>query len=105
MVLSFDGIAHDIQLQNKIYNGLRPSIPAHVPKLIIELITSCWDDQPDKRPSSRKIHETISTWYNEILSNESTEIVSQIRKSDEITCDFVSLPSHVKIYSEAIYAS
>ncbi|CAG8820023.1 12785_t:CDS:1, partial [Racocetra fulgida] len=49
--LAYYGIAHDVHLARNIYyHGLRPSIPTHIPKVIAELITECWDAQPDKRP-------------------------------------------------------
>ncbi|CAG8536766.1 17240_t:CDS:2, partial [Racocetra fulgida] len=75
---------HDIHLARKIHKGLRPSIPKHVPKLVADLINRCWNDQPEERPTSEKICDTISNWNNEIKNNEVTEFVVQIREADKM---------------------
>ncbi|RIB00729.1 kinase-like domain-containing protein [Gigaspora rosea] len=104
---AFHDISDNIQLQHKIYNGLRPSIPAHVPRLVTELIIKCWDPQPDKRLSSKEIYATINVWNNEITNNEFTELVAQIKKADEMLNDLsISTPSFFeKIHADTIYFS
>ncbi|CAG8758814.1 33815_t:CDS:1, partial [Racocetra persica] len=61
-----------------IYDGFRPTVPANAPELIEDLITKCWNGQPDKRPTSKDIFDTINTWNSNTLSDLSTEIVKQI---------------------------
>ncbi|CAG8667842.1 7359_t:CDS:1, partial [Scutellospora calospora] len=91
---------HDVHLARNIYyHGLRPSIPTHIPKVIAELITKCWDPQPDKRPSSKEIYETITACYD-----KSTEFIAQIENYDEVMKTFfesrVSTPSVLKTHTE-----
>ncbi|CAG8485777.1 6451_t:CDS:2 [Racocetra fulgida] len=105
---TYYGIPHDIQLQNKIYNGLRPSIPGNVPILIAELIIKCWDPHPGKRLNSKEIYDTINIWNNEIINNEFTELAAQIKKADEMLMNDLSMSSSSsfeKIHPEAIYFS
>ncbi|CAG8718220.1 3682_t:CDS:2, partial [Scutellospora calospora] len=85
-----------------ICSGLRPEIPAHVPKLISELIVKCWDDKPENRPFSEKLYNTLVRWHNEILNQTSTEFTTQIRKADEVSEYFpIPSPSNIEIYSES----
>ncbi|CAG8844622.1 31683_t:CDS:1, partial [Racocetra persica] len=99
---AYNNITHDIKLQRNVYNGSRPSIPEHVPKLVAELIIKCWDDQPNKRPTSKEIYDIISIWNND-MSDDSSEIAAQIRKADEILGLNMSTLSHFNIYAEEIY--
>jgi hypothetical protein len=41
---------------------LRPTIPNvnNLPKIIVDLITSCWDKDPDARPDTEKILEILA---------------------------------------------
>ncbi|CAG8643916.1 655_t:CDS:1 [Racocetra fulgida] len=91
-----------------IYDGLRPIVPTNAPKLIKDLITKCWNDQPDKRPTSKEIFDIINTWNSNTLSDISTKIVKQI-SSDESNENILesnqSIPAHFKIHSKAIYTS
>ncbi|CAG8487057.1 15377_t:CDS:2 [Racocetra fulgida] len=75
---------HDIQLSRKIFHGLRPDIPNHVPELVAKLIIKCWDIRPDKRPTSKEIYDILNTWYNDILDDKPTEIVAQTKKADKM---------------------
>ncbi|RIB27379.1 kinase-like domain-containing protein [Gigaspora rosea] len=97
----YHDIPHDINLLSAIYNGLRPSIPQHVPKLVKELIIKCWDGQKDKRPTSEDIFNTLNMWDSSILSDTSTEMDTQISSDETVEL----IPIHVKIHSEVTYTS
>ncbi|CAG8604534.1 12202_t:CDS:2 [Gigaspora margarita] len=71
--------------------GKRPIIPTHVPKLVAELINKCLNAQPNKRPTSEEVYETINIWYSELLKDESTAFVAQIKKAGETIVDNVEL--------------
>ncbi|CAG8805320.1 10331_t:CDS:1, partial [Cetraspora pellucida] len=104
-VLIYHDVPHDIHLARKIYRGLRPSIPTHVPKLITELIVKCWDAQSERRPNSKVIYDTINMWNDEVLSNKSTEFTKQIRDVDEVIEKFnISVSPDFKMHPEAIYS-
>jgi len=55
-------IPRDNYLALSICQGLRPVIPSNVPPLLIRLMTECWDAQPDKRPTSKKLFTIINKW-------------------------------------------
>ncbi|CAG8826034.1 11811_t:CDS:1, partial [Racocetra persica] len=61
-----------------IYRGLRPKIPTHIPRVVNELINKCWRAQPNKRPSSQEIYDTLNAWnINNIFDKESTNFIEQ----------------------------
>ncbi|CAH1761823.1 7914_t:CDS:2, partial [Entrophospora sp. SA101] len=70
---------------------LRPEIPSHMPKLLTKLIMECWDAQPDKRPTSKKLFTIINKWD---------------MNSNSLFAGFITpkLPFW-KLHSEAIYTS
>ncbi|RGB23565.1 kinase-like domain-containing protein, partial [Rhizophagus diaphanus] len=59
----FDNVEHDHTLIYKILYGERPRITEDIPKCYASLMKSCWDSDPKKRPSIKKIRLTIGRWY------------------------------------------
>ncbi|RGB27366.1 kinase-like domain-containing protein, partial [Rhizophagus diaphanus] len=51
----FAKVEHDIHLIYKILDGERPKITKDTPEYYANLMKSCWDPDPKKRPSIRKI--------------------------------------------------
>ncbi|RIA91092.1 kinase-like domain-containing protein, partial [Glomus cerebriforme] len=51
----FANIKHDIHLVYKILDGERPKITEDTPECYADLMKSCWDPNPKKRPSIKKI--------------------------------------------------
>ncbi|RIA84973.1 hypothetical protein C1645_782933, partial [Glomus cerebriforme] len=51
----FANVEHDIHLIYNILNGERPKITEDTPKCYADLMKSCWDDDPKKRPSITEI--------------------------------------------------
>ncbi|POG76198.1 kinase-like domain-containing protein, partial [Rhizophagus irregularis DAOM 181602=DAOM 197198] len=47
----FANVEHDIHLIYKILDGERPNITEDTPKCYADLMKSCWDPDPKKRPS------------------------------------------------------
>lgn len=41
--------------------GKRPDLPNSIPKCYKELITKCWDQDPEKRPTFAQIVESLKT--------------------------------------------
>jgi serine/threonine protein kinase len=58
----FDNVKHDIQLVYKILDGERPKITEDTPECYANLMKSCWDPDPKKRPSIKDICLTFKDW-------------------------------------------
>ena len=43
--------------------GNRSKVTDDTPKCFINLMTSCWDPDPEKRPSITEICKTLANWY------------------------------------------
>ena len=51
----FVDVEHNVHLVFRILDGKRPEITEDTPKCFANLIKSCWDPDPKKRPSMLKI--------------------------------------------------
>eukprot|EP01119_Soliformovum_irregulare_P012800 TRINITY_DN3341_c0_g1_i5.p1 TRINITY_DN3341_c0_g1~~TRINITY_DN3341_c0_g1_i5.p1 ORF type:complete len:281 (+),score=64.96 TRINITY_DN3341_c0_g1_i5:793-1635(+) len=54
------------ELEDKIKNGLRPTIPSECPEIYAQLIRECWDDNPRNRPDFNFIVLQLVVIDNEI---------------------------------------
>ena len=61
-----------------IMAGLRPSIPAYCPLSIRTLITSCWSDNPDARPSVDEVMDTLVATERQLLAAENLTILDEL---------------------------
>ncbi|GBC05819.1 hypothetical protein RclHR1_06440006 [Rhizophagus clarus] len=59
----FANVEHDHNLIFKILDGERPEITEDTPECYVNLMKSCWDPDPQKRPSIEEIHKTFSEWF------------------------------------------
>ena len=59
----FSNIEHDIHLVYKILDGERPKIAKDTPECYANLMNSCWDPDPKKRPSATEVRLTFDGWY------------------------------------------
>jgi hypothetical protein len=100
----FDNIKHDIQLVYKILDGERPKITEDTPECYANLMKSCWDPDPKKRPSIRKIWLTLKDWRkgteNYKIFKQAEAKRKELIKSKNIGPEFAE-----KRHSEAIYTS
>ncbi len=55
----FANVEHDHRLIYNIIDGLRPEITEDTPKFYANLMKMCWDPDPKKRPSARKIFDEL----------------------------------------------
>ena len=46
-------------LAKKVLAGERPVIPNHIPDAYVQIITACWDPNPDLRPDFKEIVESL----------------------------------------------
>ena len=64
-----------------IHDKIRPTIPDNVPKEISKLISSCWQADPDDRPSFVKIVEILSTLADEPVLPVDEEVSKFLEKN------------------------
>lgn len=56
----------------KICNGLRPNIDkVPMPQLLKDLVKSCWDADPAKRPTAHELSKILKAWEDEINDEDS----------------------------------
>ncbi|CAI2172499.1 9570_t:CDS:2 [Funneliformis geosporum] len=68
-VIPFYHDTHDFQLALNICKGQRPKIDKNIPQSYIDLMTSCWDVDPLKRPNASKICKIIKHWIQPLMLN------------------------------------
>lgn len=62
------------ELLTEIQNGKRPVIPAtnnedsHIMEKLVNLITTCWSNNPNNRPHFEKIIDTLDNIYSELMN-------------------------------------
>ncbi|POG74651.1 kinase-like domain-containing protein [Rhizophagus irregularis DAOM 181602=DAOM 197198] len=100
----FANIEHDINLIYKIIDGRRPEITDDTPEDFINLIKKCWNPDPRKRPSAKKICESFDLWAN------MEKDVNQFNQAEEIRLELIQSkllgPESIgKSHSKAIYTS
>ncbi|GBC01636.1 hypothetical protein RclHR1_04270014 [Rhizophagus clarus] len=106
--IPFNDVPHDEFLAVKICNGLRPNISKDVPKLLVDLITKCWDAEIDNRPTTKELCQILKKWDDDIKGNQDSEICLQIKEYDGIGENkFKNKSSEEKpeIHPQAIYTS
>lgn len=59
----FSNDDHDSDLILRIIDGERPEITKDTPECFANLMKSCWDPDPKKRPTAKKIRNTFGSWY------------------------------------------
>jgi hypothetical protein len=100
----FDNVKHDHILIYKIINGERPKITEDTPECYANLMKSCWDSDPKKRPSIKDIRLTFSNWTfrssNNKIFNQAEAKRKELIQSKKIGPEFAE-----KRHSEAIYTS
>jgi serine/threonine protein kinase len=99
----YNDIPHDNNLAIKICEGLRPTIYDDTPKLIADLISSCWDAKPENRPTAKKICKKLQEWRDEAMERTG-EIYSQIKESEKIK-ENRTIPENIQLHPQAIYTS
>ncbi|GET02181.1 kinase-like domain-containing protein [Rhizophagus clarus] len=109
--IPFNDIPHDKFLAIKVCNGLRPNISKDVPKLLVDLITKCWDAEIDNRPTTKELYQLLKKWDDE-KNDESSELYSQVKecnklgkKKFEISKSSKGKSDNIQTHPQAIYTS
>ncbi|GES89926.1 kinase-like domain-containing protein [Rhizophagus clarus] len=107
--------AHNEILAISICNGTRPKINEKImPKCYIDLIKKCWNSNPDNRPNSIEIKDTIKLFYDSLDQNfekkeqKHYEIEEQFKKTQEYRkANFLSIKNNQVTVShpQAVYSS
>ncbi|CAG8460329.1 20765_t:CDS:2 [Cetraspora pellucida] len=87
----FSEYKHDKDLVSDICNGVRPDIDRSIPQFYVDLMSICWDANPEKRPNSRVLRGTIEDWILSSdkslcnrLSSDSKDLVKQLKDADTL---------------------
>jgi len=100
----FANIEHDTDLIYKIIDGKRPEITNDTPEEFADLMKKCWNSDPKKRPSAKKICEILNLWSNKqkdvTYFMQAEEIRLELIKSKMLGPNF-----NEKRHSKAIYTS
>ncbi|CAB4399533.1 unnamed protein product [Rhizophagus irregularis] len=100
----FANVKHDHSLVYKILDGERPEITEDTPECYANLMKSCWDHDPKKRPSIKVIRNTFGSWafrgYNKAEFDQAEAKRKKLIELKKIGPEFAE-----KYHSEAIYTS
>ncbi|RIA81190.1 kinase-like domain-containing protein [Glomus cerebriforme] len=100
----FANVKHDIHLVYKILDGERPKITEDTPKCYADLMKSCLDLDPKKRPSVTEIHKTFSNWlYGNINIEQFNQ--AEIKREELINSKKLGPEFAEKPHPDAIYTS
>jgi hypothetical protein len=81
----FANIEHDVDLIYKIIDGERPKITDDTPEEFANLMKKCWNSDPKKRPSAKKVCENLNLWAN------MEEDANQFNQAEEIRLELINL--------------
>ncbi|UZO14543.1 uncharacterized protein OCT59_005999 [Rhizophagus irregularis] len=98
----FANVEHDFILIFKILDGERPEITLDTPECFANLMKSCWDPDPEKRPSMKEVRNTLVSWSLRNINIEQF-IQAEIKRKELIKSK--KLPKFINPHSKAIYTS
>jgi serine/threonine protein kinase len=100
----FANVEHDIQLIYKILDGKRPEITEDTPECYANLMKSCWDPDPEKRPSATKVYKTFNKWY--IRNKERSQFdKAELKRKELMNLKKLGPKFAKKPHPKAIYTS
>ncbi|EKX47179.1 hypothetical protein GUITHDRAFT_86483 [Guillardia theta CCMP2712] len=67
-----------------VYQGQRPSLPDNIPKQLKNLIKSCWDSVPNKRPSWDKILDALRQIEDFLTDQRQVRYVGQFSRPPKL---------------------
>ncbi|GBC42854.2 kinase-like domain-containing protein [Rhizophagus irregularis DAOM 181602=DAOM 197198] len=100
----FDNVKHDHNLIYNILDGERPKITEDTPECYANLMKSCWNPDPTKRPSIKDIRLTFGRWTFK-SKNKAEFIQAETKRMELIQSKKLGPEFAEKRHSEAIYIS
>ncbi|PKY19706.1 kinase-like protein [Rhizophagus irregularis] len=100
----FDNVEHDHSLIYKILDGERPKITEDTPECYANLMKSCWNPDPKKRPIIKEIRSTFSEWIFRI-KNKAEFIQAEENRKKLIESKNIGPVFAEKRHPGAIYTS
>jgi serine/threonine protein kinase len=79
----FTNVEHNTDFIYEIIDGKRPNITNDTPEDFANLMKKCWNSDPKKRPSAKKICEILNFWLN--TEND----VNQFYQAEEIRLELI----------------
>src|ERR1044071_4378816 len=103
----FANVEHDHLLILKILDGERPVITDDTPECYANLMKSCWDSDPKKRPSISDINKICNAWrYVNFDDEQISNSFKQAEFKRIMLIDSEKLgPSFSEKHPKAIYTS
>ena len=100
----FADVEHDHNLIYQIIDGRRPEITDDTPECFVNLMKSCWDPDPKKRPSIKKVRSTIGSWFFRNKINEQFN-QAEVKRNELINSKKLGPEFTEKYHPKAIYTS
>jgi serine/threonine protein kinase len=60
---------NSIQIVMQTPKGLRPTLPTQAPRMILELVKDCWDNDQQKRPNTDQLLVRLEECQKDLLDN------------------------------------
>jgi serine/threonine protein kinase len=95
----FANAEHDHSLIFNIIDGVRPEITEDTPECYANLMKSCWDSDPRKRPSISDIKKTCNTWNGSVFDQ------AELKRKKLIDSKKLGLEFSRNSHPKAIYTS
>ncbi|KLL03563.1 MAG: hypothetical protein MRECE_13c028 [Mycoplasmataceae bacterium CE_OT135] len=95
---------NDSILAFRVCEGLRPNLDSvKAPQLLKNLISKCWNANPEQRPMAEELEKILLDWYMEVLYKKNTEFYQQYQEIKG-TREFNNNPTY-KTYPSVVYTS
>ncbi|GET58771.1 kinase-like domain-containing protein [Rhizophagus irregularis DAOM 181602=DAOM 197198] len=102
----FANVEHDIYLIIKIIDGARPEITEDTPECYTNLMKSCWDSDPKRRPSISVIRDICFKLFCQLFNSTNRSFDQADLKSNTlIDSKKLGLKFSEKTHPKAIYTS
>src|SRR5436305_15210678 len=100
----FSDVEHDHILIYQIIDGRRPEITNDTPECFANLMKSCWDSDPKKRPSIIKVRKTLGSWFYKNKNKEQFD-QAEVKRIELIKSKKLGPKFTGKYHPKAIYTN